>query len=179
MGWLFEIGHPIFSFFPLFFKSDKVFRVSGGSAIRISWFSVDLPVQSEIGHPCFFEIGHPFFPFFPLTFFVIGQGFPLLWSVAIPNILVLWQFSRPIWDRTMKSEDNEDRSTDFVLFRDVILERGPFCPSFFHFFWDEVRSHKKCKKEGEKEPRSKLTPRKQTKSVALWSDSCGARRLRS
>ena len=37
---------------------------------------------------------------------------------------------------------------------------------------DEVRSQKKWEKEVGKEPRSKLTPRKQTKSVALWSDSC-------
>ena len=37
----------------------------------------------------------------------------------------------------------------------------------------QVRSHKRWKKEGEKEPRSKITPQKRTASVEPWSNSCG------
>jgi len=43
---------------------------------------------------------------------------------------------------------------------------------------EEMSDFKNGRKEGGKETRSKLTARKRKKSVELWSDSSGARRLR-
>jgi len=45
---------------------------------------------------------------------------------------------RPRSRRALKESDQI--STDFVLFQCVILERGSFFPSFFHFFWDRTSS---------------------------------------
>ena len=129
-----------------------------------------------------------------LLFFQIGQGFPRLWRVGHLNIMVFTWSACPIWDRT--SMFFWDRTSIFPFFFLTFFEIGQGFPRFWsvaipnmlvswRFYrpiWDqtmyEVRSQKKWKNEGENGPRSKLTPRKQTKSVALWSNSCGTRRLR-
>ena len=59
--------------------------------------------------------------------------------------------------------ESEYRSFMFLFLPDLRLDND-----------NEVRSQK----EEEKEPRSKMTPLKRTKSVGLWSNSCGAPRLR-
>jgi len=81
-----------FHFFSNRTRFSAGWRVRQPNIMGFSWSAC--PFWDRIS--MFFWDRTSIFPFFFLTFVEIGQGFPHLWSVAIPNILVSWQISPPL-----------------------------------------------------------------------------------